>query len=115
MGTNGKRVLFHDLPQWVLFLWFDRSSLGILGALKTDEWGIPDMCSDDDSWRVLAVVCDNANANKLVFRHLVAETQAFPRLLVVGVVCWAHNISNATRWSCGKWDFSDLLRLCNVV
>ena len=80
----------------------DRTALGILGSLRTDEWGIHSLCEDGSSWKAALLVADNENTNKLVFRYLVSETDVFSRLLIAPVVCWAHNISNATRRSCGK-------------
>ena len=40
--------------------------------------GAPQRCSSRDSVKGLVVVSDNANTDKLVFRHLVDETQVRP-------------------------------------
>ena len=90
-----------------------RTSLGVRGNLGTDEWGIPRICSKPVSWRGLVVAPDNANTNKMLFRHLGAETES-PRLLAVAIICLARNLPNATRWSFGKCDFSGISRLRNM-
>ena len=61
------------------------------------------------------VIGDSANTNRLVNRYLIAETNQRERLLLVVAPCWAHNLSNCTRWSLSRFPFCDILRLVNVV
>ena len=61
------------------------------------------------------VTADSAQKNKLISRYLISEASCRERLLVVAAPCWAHILSNATKWSLALFPFGLILRLCNVM
>ena len=67
----------------------------------TNNWGLPALCKDKLAWKGCLIISDGAQVNKLVHRYLIAETDYYKRLLVATAPCWAHCISNATKWSVG--------------
>ena len=46
---------------------------------------------------------------------LVSEMSAYSRLIAAVSACWAHVLSNATKWSLARFPFGGILRLCNLV
>ena len=49
-------------------------ALGLIAALKTDNWDIDKFCKDG-KWKSLLIVADNAVINRKIAKHLIAETE----------------------------------------
>ena len=75
------------------------AATGILGYMKTNDWGFPILRKDPTAWKERIVVADGDQVDKLVVRYLIAEAASYERLIICACPCWAHNISSATKWS----------------
>ena len=75
------------------------AATGIIGSIKTNDWGLPILRKDPTAWQACVIVADGAQVGKLVFRYLIAEADSYERLIIGACPCGEHNISSATKWS----------------
>ena len=68
---------------------------------EDERLGMPALCRAKDEWKGCLIIGGGAQVNKLAYRYLITETSSYKRLLVSACPCWAHNISNATKWRVG--------------
>ena len=89
-------------------------ALGIIAAMKTDEWGLQKFAKGG-RWKSVLFICDNAVVNKRIAKLLLAETNHMEKLIFAVSPCQPRYLSNATRWSLGgKFGFGHILSFVHV-
>ena len=80
---------------WPLYCWMLYGFLDVTTFIEV----VSVTSGDKNVWKGLLTIGDNAQTNRLVYRYLISEVESYERLLLVTAPFWAHNISNATKWS----------------